>query len=285
MQRSKEKAPNLLGGGSGLYVEKTNRKGLNMSNINTNNISSTVKLSLAKIGDSDVKTVNARELHAFLDVGKVFAAWIQDRIEQYGFIENHDFVVVSDSGNNPKGGRPAKDYHISLDMAKELAMVERNEKGKQARQYFIECERQVKQVDPVAALNDPAAMRGILLTYCEKVLTLQEEVKKLEPKADALDRIATGSYGSMCVRDAAKTLQIQEGKLFKFLLEHKWLYRRPMGAGKLAYSDKIHSGLMEHKIAQGVNSAGTEWSNPQPRITAKGLAKLSQMLGSTEVAA
>lgn len=103
-----------------------------------------IKISANEIGAQTIQTTSARELHAFLDVGKVFAAWIQERIEQYGFTEGQDFAVFSDSGNNPLGGRPSKEYHITLDMAKELAMVERNAKGKQARQYFIECERQAK---------------------------------------------------------------------------------------------------------------------------------------------
>jgi anti-repressor protein len=88
-------------------------------------------------------TVNARDLHAFLGVGKVFANWIKDRIEQFGFVEHQDFVVIAEIGNNPKSGPPLKQYYLSLDMAKELSMVERNERGKQARQYFIECEKAV----------------------------------------------------------------------------------------------------------------------------------------------
>lgn len=98
-----------------------------------------------QVGDVAVQTCNARDLHAFLEVGKVFAAWIQERIEQYGFEKGKDFEVFSDSGNNPQGGRPAKEYVLTLDMAKELAMVERNAKGKEARQYFIECERIAKE--------------------------------------------------------------------------------------------------------------------------------------------
>jgi anti-repressor protein len=65
----------------------------------------------------------------------------------------------------PNGGRPAKEYALTLDMAKELSMVERTEKGKQARQYFLVCERRAK--NPVAALSDPTFLRNTLLTYTE----------------------------------------------------------------------------------------------------------------------
>ena len=96
--------------------------------------------------DTAVPTVNARDLHAFLGVGKVFRAWIQERIEQYNFIENQDFIVSSEIGRNPQGGRPSKEYHITLDMAQELSMVERTPKGKEARQYFIACEKKYRQI-------------------------------------------------------------------------------------------------------------------------------------------
>ena len=104
-----------------------------------------IKIQPQAIGGQTIETVNARELHGFLEVGKVFANWIKDRIEQYGFVESVDYVVIAETGNNPLGGRPSKEYAITVDMAKELAMVERNEKGRQARQYFIECERRLKQ--------------------------------------------------------------------------------------------------------------------------------------------
>ena len=127
-----------------------------------------------RIAGESVATINARDLHAFLEVGKDFSTWIKDRISQFDFVENQDFMVFPEIGENSKGGRPSKEYALTLDMAKELSMVERNDKGKQARQYFIECERRAKAapaVDPIKVLNDPAAMRGLLLTYSEKVLT------------------------------------------------------------------------------------------------------------------
>lgn len=90
---------------------------------------------------------NARDLHSFLAVGKMFAAWITSRLEEYGFIENQDYILLSNSGKQTsgRGGHNRKDYHLTLDTAKELAMVERNEKGRQIRRYFIECEKQLHQ--------------------------------------------------------------------------------------------------------------------------------------------
>ncbi len=145
-----------------------------------------IKIQPQAIGGQTIETVNARELHSFLEVGKVFANWIKDRIDQYNFIENLDYVVIAETGNNPLGGRPSKEYAISIDMAKELAMVERNEKGRQARQYFIECERQLKQqTTPVMLSPIEADLRaigvvadilcasessklGMVRTYCEQ---------------------------------------------------------------------------------------------------------------------
>lgn len=103
--------------------------------------------------------VNARDLHAFLEVGRDFSNWIKARIFDYDFMENQDFVVFAKIGENPNGGRPSTDYHLTLDMAKELAMVERSEKGKQARRYFIDCEKRLYALavsgtaDPLHAIN------------------------------------------------------------------------------------------------------------------------------------
>lgn len=86
---------------------------------------------------------NARDLHAFLGLKSQFGNWISSRIKQYGFTERADYEVVNGKIKNPVGGRPVVDYRLSLDMAKELAMVERTERGREARRYFIECEREL----------------------------------------------------------------------------------------------------------------------------------------------
>jgi phage anti-repressor protein len=100
------------------------------------------------VGNQTVNTVDARTLYVFLEVRRDFSTWIKSRIEEYGFEEDKDFrsfLGSEDKDRSPnwgsKGGQNRIDYALTLDMAKELAMVERTAKGKQARQYFIECER------------------------------------------------------------------------------------------------------------------------------------------------
>ena len=90
------------------------------------------------------KLVGARELHEFLENKRQFADWIKQRIEQYGFIENEDFTVHK----FVNGKATQKDYVITVEMAKELSMVENNEKGKEARKYFIQCEKVLKEIKP-----------------------------------------------------------------------------------------------------------------------------------------
>ena len=91
-----------------------------------------IALNQSSINGEVQQTVNARELHAFLEVQTRFNGWIATRINEYGFVENQDFIIFTENSVKIQRGRPSKEYQISLDMAKELAMVERNEKGKQA---------------------------------------------------------------------------------------------------------------------------------------------------------
>lgn len=153
-----------------------------------------IDIQLLPVGRDKLQTVNARELHAFLEVGKDFSTWIKERIQQYGFLENQDFVIDSPNlvNQNRRGGdRRSKDYHLTLDMAKELAMVERNDKGRQARRYFIDCERRAKAahaaIDPVQLLNDPDILRALLSHYLDKAATTHHPAVSL-PLAANLPR-------------------------------------------------------------------------------------------------
>lgn len=96
--------------------------------------------------DDRERMVNARDLHGFLESGWRFADWIKERIEKYGFIQGEDFEVFQEILKNPQGGRPTTEYLLTLDTAKEIAMVENNEKGRQVRRYFIRCEKALRSV-------------------------------------------------------------------------------------------------------------------------------------------
>ena len=102
-----------------------------------------ISLTQSAINGELQQTVNARELHAFLQSKQDFSTWIKNRVEQYDFVENQDFIKLHKKMELSKTGQMGIEYYITLDMAKELSMVENNDKGKQARRYFIECERKL----------------------------------------------------------------------------------------------------------------------------------------------
>lgn len=206
--------------------------------------------------ESGNQVVSARELHKFLESKQQFADWIKNRIDKYGFIENQDFEVFQDFMNNPSGGRPLKEYALTIDMAKELAMVEGNEKGKQARRYFIECEKLAKQLmntqqpalpiknqlqlDILNSAGDENQVLYALLEYEKQyVKPLELENEAMKPKAEFYDIVAD-STDTFTMNEVAKNVNIKglgRNKMFAFLRYHKILmsnndpYQRYVDAG------------------------------------------------------
>ncbi|OMQ27342.1 DNA-binding protein [Serratia oryzae] len=150
------------------------------------------------------------------------------------------------------------------------------------RWQLLEAQVLSPSVDPMTALNDPATMRGLLLGYTEKVLTLENQVQKMKPDVDALHRIAK-SDGGTCISNAAKDLQIRPKDLFTYLSANSWIYRRAGGKSWLAYQSKIQAGLLEHKVTVITHGDGTEKTVEQVLVTPKGLTKLSQLIAELVV--
>ena len=100
-----------------------------------------IKIEVRDFDGVEINSVDARELHKFLESGRQFSNWIQDRIKQCEFIEGLDFITINNSIYSP----PRKEYIVSIDAAKELCMMEKNEIGRRTRRYFIEMERIAKQ--------------------------------------------------------------------------------------------------------------------------------------------
>lgn len=132
---------------------------------------------------------------------------------------------------------------------------------------------------PVVNLDDPVFLRNTLLTYTEKCMMLESENNALKPKADGFDRIAMAD-GSLCITDAAKSLQMGPKELFFYLNSHEWIYRRTGNKNWLAYQNKINQGLLEHKVTEVSLSDGTSRISEQVRITPKGLTRLSEMFSN-----
>ncbi len=120
-----------------------------------------------KIAGVSMLVVDARELHSVLEVGKDFTDWIKNRIKAYGFEEGKDFELRSPKRGNQTegrgGDRRSVEYCITLDMAKELAMVERNEKGRAVRKYFLDCERRSQQSSAAYLLTNGQVLDNVWL--------------------------------------------------------------------------------------------------------------------------
>lgn len=246
-----------------------------------------IKIERQEVAGANIQTVNARDLHSFLEVGKDFSNWIKDRIKKYGFQDGVDFTTISRSPELASGNRGAAvDYYISIDMAKELSMVERNAKGKEARQYFIECERLAKQQPEIQPLNldDPSFLRQALLSYTEKVIELEATVAEQQPKVEALERIACAD-GLMCITDAAKTLGIRPKDLFAWMSARQWIYKRAGNSAWIGYQNRLQQGVLEHKISMVRYSDGSEQMRERVMVTAKGLARISEAFSRKEAEA
>jgi phage anti-repressor protein len=103
------------------------------------------------VNNQPIPTVSARDLHRFLEVGRDFSNWIKGRIEEFGYESGRDFLAITGSPDLAKSqiGRPPIEYHLTLDMAKELAMIERSPMGRVARKYFIKCEQLAREAVPL----------------------------------------------------------------------------------------------------------------------------------------
>ena len=217
--------------------------------------------------DGTVQTVNARDLHVFLGVGRDFSNWIKGRIEQYGFVENQDFVVVSPVLADQKGqggDRRSIDYHITLDMAKELSMVERNAKGKEARQYFIACEKRLKNTIAMPNFADPvAAARAWADEYEAKLKAealnraLAQQIETDRPYTE-IARAITGS-GTMVVRDWIALMKddhgikLKEKRVREFLHDSGyWYWTQTHPRETRAYSQFSHLFKLEPELVNGI---------------------------------
>ena len=216
--------------------------------------------------NTDQPTVSARELHAFLEVKTAYKDWFP-RMREYGFAKGRDFNPLKNEQVRFEGNREVKrtvdDAEITIDMAKELCMLQRNERGKQARQYFLQLERD---------WNSPEKVMARALQIAEKKInTLSAELSKatvqntiMQPKSDYFDELVERNTLTN-FRETANQLGVGQKVLVNFLLEKKYIYRDKKGK-IMPYADK-NDGLFT--IKECFNEK-TQRSGTQTLITLKG---------------
>ncbi len=230
-----------------------------------------------------VQTVNARDLHAFLEAKRDFSNWIKDRITRYNFIEGQDFIKTQDLRSPNLASAKSRaviaiNYYLTLDRAKELSMLENNQKGREARLYFIECEKRVKQVvTPQIDYSSPKAMIGFLNYLQGQIDQKDTIIEDLTPKAMALESLQRHN-GLFSLTEAAKILEMQPKQFILFLQKKGWVYRRAAGGNLLPYQDRIQKQLMDCPTITLQTANGIEKVIPCAKVTAKGIGVLSQEL-------
>ena len=210
---------------------------------------------LLKINTSDSEriTVSARDLHEALEVKTQFKDWFP-RMCEYGFEDGKDFCsFLSES----TGGRPSQDAQITVDMAKEIAMLQRTEKGKEVRKYFIQVEKE---------WNSPERVMARALTIANKTIeTLKIENSEMKPKADYFDNLVERNLLTN-FRDTAKELGLRQTDLINNLIEDGYVYRDQKSKLKpYAEYGKTGKGLFELK-----EFSRNDHSDIQTLITPKG---------------
>ena len=184
--------------------------------------------------------VSARELHEFLGVETRFNDWFS-RMCEYGFLEGEDFY--SFLSKTPTGGRPAQDAALSIDMAKEICMLQRNEKGKLARQYFLALERD---------WNSPERVMARALEIAHKKLRCLEEQRELDRPKVLFANAVAAARTSILVGELAKVLKqngvdMGQNRLFTWLRENGYLIRRNGNDYNMPTQKAMEMGLFEIK--------------------------------------
>lgn len=212
--------------------------------------------------NNDRPAVSARDLHDFLEVKTAYKDWFP-RMCEYGFTEGEDFCSFL---RESTGGRPAQDAVLTIDMAKELCMIQRNEKGKQARQYFLQIEKDWNSPEKV--------MARALQIAGDKLKRLESKVEADAPKVLFADAVSA-SKTSILVGELAKLLKqngvdIGQHRLFRWMRENGYLIRRNGTDFNMPTQKSMDLGLFTVKETAITHSDGTVTVSKTTKVTGKG---------------
>ncbi|WP_335969194.1 phage antirepressor KilAC domain-containing protein [Fusobacterium polymorphum] len=229
--------------------------------------------------------VSGRELHKFLEVGTRYNDWINRIIEKYNFIENKDFITITQKRVTAQGNETEFDDHLmTIAMAKEIAMVSNTEKGKEARIYFIKCEEAWNSPEMILARANQIQSR-MIENYADKIKILENKIEEDKPKVEFYNDV-TDSKNTCDMQTVAKTLNFKgvgRNNLFEILRKENILqsdnkpYQRYVDSG---WFRLIETKYNDYKTSEVKISYKTV-------VFQKGIEKISALLkdlGYTKVA-
>lgn len=227
-----------------------------------------MELIRVQVNEKMEQIVSAKELHEKLEIGTDFSTWFK-RMCEYGFTEEIDFTPFLGKSH---GGRPSQDFIIKIDMAKELAMLQRTEKGKEVRKYFIEIEKSWNNPEQIMARALQIANRTID-SFKFEVKQLENKIEKDKPKVRFAEAVETAK-NSILVREMAKILtqnecKIGEKALFQWLRENGYLIKKIGTDYNLPTQRSMEMKLFEIKETAITRTSGSYVSRT-PKITGKG---------------
>jgi len=213
------------------------------------------------------KVVSARDLHNYLEIDTPLSMWMPRMIE-YGFDEGKDFITFLLEST---GGRPSTDYALTLDMAKEISMLQRSEKGKTARQYFIACEKKLFEIVPRTHLEVLQSEMALLIEserVKNELIIANTKIESDKPKVVFAESVI-GSSNSILVRQFAKDLcddgfEIGQNRLFEWFREKKYL-----NVDNEPYQQYVAQGLFE-VITRTIGSGSETFTTKTTKITGSG---------------
>lgn len=231
-----------------------------------------------EVNENQEPIVNGRELHDVLGVETPYRIWFP-RMCEYGFVENVDFISLEQNCTKPQGGRPETNHAIKLDMAKEIAMIQRNEQGKKVRQYFIQVEKD---------FNSPEKIMARALKIAEgklNILQLENSQQKqiigeLQPKADYLDTILQNK-GLVTITAIAKDYGMSGEKLNEKLHELGVQYNQ--SKQWFLYSKYHNQGYTHSETIDLTHKDGTKFVKMNTKWTQKGRLFLYELLKKHEI--
>lgn len=232
------------------------------------------------VNDNHEPIVSGRQLHEALGVKTPYSMWF-DRMVEYGFTENQDFLLNNFVKQTGRGGRNKVDHIIKLDMAKEIAMIQRTDKGKEVRQYFIQVEKDFNSPEKI--------MARALLMADKKIHKLETQIEADKPKVLFADAVSA-SHTSILVGELAKLIsqngyKIGANRLFSWMRENGYLIKRKGSDWNMPTQRSMDLKLFEIKETNVQHADGHITVNKTPKVTGKGQQYfINKFLSEDEVA-